>query len=597
GDINGDGCIDIKDVTLLTSENTYNLSYDLASTKSADVNGDGLFDIKDLMIITSDDNYNKAADTVEYVPAAEPFVYERVVLLGVDGCGAFFRNASTPNMDKIFADGAITYRMQAEKPSSSAPCWGAMLHGVTYAVHGVDNGIAASTEFPRDSHYPSVFRAIREAYPDATLASFCNWNPINYGLIENGLGVHKDSVGNDGSLTDKILAYLDENDPKFLFVQFDQCDAYGHSYGYGGEKHLNQLSITDGYIGKIYDKLVELGRIENTLFIVTSDHGGTPQGGHGGTTTAEMNNIFAVAGETVVKNGEPYCKSADGVWEDMQIRDTAAVVLYALGVEQPKYWTAVVPGDMFEDVPVTNRPVEPPIPYDYEYRTHENEPTPRVGSEEHLTDYFDKNQITAYLTFDGNTTDFKGNTTVSGGDYSFVEGFYGEAIQFDGGYVELPSVNPGKNSFSVSLWFKSDGVSSDPCLVSNKNWGNGSQIGFVLSLRQHDVKFNAGDGTNRMDKEYKLPKDYKGGWVNVVLVVDRDTDTVKLSYDFGPLVSTDIPGSLITDSFNGISGLVIGQDGTKKYDPLGAIIDEVIVFKGAIKQTDITELAKYYGVR
>lgn len=598
GDINGDECIDIKDLTLLTSDNTYNLTADTAATKNADVNGDGAYDVKDLIIITSDDNYSKAPATVAYVHAEEPYVYKRVVLLGVDGCGAFFKNADTPNMDRIFDGGAITHKMKAETPSSSAPCWGAMLHGVTYAVHRIDNGIAGSNEFPRDSHYPSVFRIIREAYPDATLASFCNWNPINYGLIENGLGVHKDSVGSDNSLTDKILAYLEKNDPKFLFVQFDECDAYGHSYGYGGEKHLNQLTITDGYIGKIYDKLAELGRLEDTLFIVTGDHGGTPQGSHGGSTNAEMNVTFAVAGETVVKNGEPYCKSAEGVGENMQIRDTAAVVLYAFGLDMPKYGTAVVPGDMFEDTPATNRPVEPPVPFDYAHRTHENEGTPSSGSDDYITNFIDKNKITSYLTFDNHVRDEMGKSTLKKGNVNYAEGFYGKAADFSNGCVELTGVTPGKNSFSVSLWFKTGGVSSDPCLVSNKNWQNGKNPGFVLSLRGGDVKFNAGNGSSRMDEEYKLPVDYRDGWVHVVLVVDRAANTVKFCYDFGTLQSAAISSNLKAASFDGISGLMIGQDGTGSYESLNStVVDEVIVFNTALTQDDVTALAKYYGVK
>lgn len=592
GDVNGDGCVDLKDMGLLTSDNTYNLSDDEAVTKSADVNGDGLYDIKDLMIITSDNNYNKAPVVATYVPGVEDYVYKRVVLLGVDGCGAFFRNTNTPNMDRIFADGSVTYKMKAETPSSSAPCWGAMLHGVTYAVHGVTNDIASNIAFSATSPYPSVFRVIREADPNATLASFCNWNPINVGLIENGLGVYKATASNDALVTEKVLDYLEDEDPTLLFVQFDQCDGAGHSKGYGSATHLNQLTITDGYIGLIYDKLVELGRIEDTLFIVTGDHGGTPQGSHGGSTSAEMNITFAVAGKTVVKDGEPYCK--DG---NMQIRDTAAVVLYALGLKQPTTWSAALPVDVFEGVEGAIRP-KPTMVYQYAHRTHENEGTPSSDSEDYITNYIAEDKITSYLTFDNHVRDEMGKSTTENGNVNYSEGFYGKAADFSGGSVELPGVTPGKNSFSVSLWFKTGGESSDPCLVSNKNWGNGSNPGFVLSLRPGDVKFNAGNGSSRMDKEYSLPADYKDGWVHVVLVVDRDANTVKFCYDFGALQSASISSSLQAASFDGISGLMIGQDGTGDYENLtSTVIDEVIVFNTALTQADITALAEYYGVK
>jgi len=66
GDVNGDGCVDLKDVTQLTSSNTYGMAFDEAETKSADINGDGCFDLKDLVIITSDNNYGKAPPVVAY---------------------------------------------------------------------------------------------------------------------------------------------------------------------------------------------------------------------------------------------------------------------------------------------------------------------------------------------------------------------------------------------------------------------------------------------------------------------------------------------------------------------------------------------------
>ncbi len=59
GDVNGDGCIDLQDVTLLTSSETYSKSYADAKTKAADVNGDGLYDLQDLIIITSEKSYGK----------------------------------------------------------------------------------------------------------------------------------------------------------------------------------------------------------------------------------------------------------------------------------------------------------------------------------------------------------------------------------------------------------------------------------------------------------------------------------------------------------------------------------------------------------
>ena len=56
--------------------------------------------------------------------------FKHVVIIGVDGGGAFFKDTYTPNMDAIFADGSFTYDWRAVSPSISAQNWGAMLHGV-----------------------------------------------------------------------------------------------------------------------------------------------------------------------------------------------------------------------------------------------------------------------------------------------------------------------------------------------------------------------------------------------------------------------------------------------------------------------------------
>ena len=56
--------------------------------------------------------------------------YSHVIVIGVDGAGAWFKDADTPNFDRIFAQGTVTYRALSSKPTISAECWGSMLIGV-----------------------------------------------------------------------------------------------------------------------------------------------------------------------------------------------------------------------------------------------------------------------------------------------------------------------------------------------------------------------------------------------------------------------------------------------------------------------------------
>ena len=114
-----------------------------------------------------------------------------------------------------------------------------------------------------------------------------HWTPINYGIVEEGLGIHKVSGLGDAALAQKACQYILESEtaPQFMFVVFDDAD-----------------------------------------------HGGNEKN-HGGWTDGERFVMFAAAGKNVVK----------GEIGDMAIRDVAAIVLHALGYEAPGTWTARSP--------------------------------------------------------------------------------------------------------------------------------------------------------------------------------------------------------------------------------------------------------------
>ena len=88
--------------------------------------------------------------------------------------------------------------------------------------------------------------------------------------------------------------------------------------------------------------------LEDTLFMVIADHGGTNpgngQGGtHGGWTDEEKYVTFAAVGKGV---------SSTGIGE-MNIRDLAAIILYGMGIEAPlfneKSWTSQIPKGLFTE--------------------------------------------------------------------------------------------------------------------------------------------------------------------------------------------------------------------------------------------------------
>lgn len=261
--------------------------------------------------------------------------YKHVILVGIDGAGNFYRSSKAPMIRRMMTEGAGTDRCLTSLPTISAECWGSMLLGVYPDVHGLTNGIVSSTPYTNTA-IPSVFTLIRKCHPDAKLASFCNWNPINFGIVDDA--ATRQGTAHDEELTDMICACIKEDRPEFLFVQFDSVDHMGHAHGYGSPEHLAQIDLCDGLASRIYDAAAEAGIVEDTLFILTADHGGFDHG-HGGDTDGEKYVFFAAVGKTVSR----------GATIDLEVKDIPAIITHALGVKGGETWQAKLPEGLFAE--------------------------------------------------------------------------------------------------------------------------------------------------------------------------------------------------------------------------------------------------------
>ena len=223
--------------------------------------------------------------------------------------------------------------------------------------------------------------------------------------------------------------------------------------------------------------------------------------------------------------------------------------------------------------------------------------TPAIDSDSSLTAKFGADRIALYLPFDNSTSPLIGQYNVTErGKTAYTECVYGQGLKLDNANVLVNGLKVGNDSFTVAFWLMTPGTRSDPSLVSNKDWESGNNKGFIISLREDDIKFNLGDGSERMDSEFPLPDGYKDKWMHVLFTVNRDEGVVGFAYDFGELAVFPISDALSGVSFDGISDITIGQDGTGKYvSNVPGYIDDFIILKGAVTAEDIATLASYYG--
>ncbi|MGN4425815.1 Ig-like domain-containing protein [Bacillus cereus group sp. MYBK30-1] len=301
--------------------------------KRADLNEDGKIDEKDILPLQ------------EQLKQSTNYPYKHVFIIGLDGAGIAVKDANAPNIKNFIANGASTYNAQALSPTISAQNWGGILHGVTPDKTKLDNTIAGSIAFPENSPYPSFMKVLKQERPYAKMASFAGWSPINKGIIEQSVGAHLESVPDD-QLAPKISNYIktEGKDTAVTFIHFDDIDGAGHSKGYGSPAYMQQIEKTDKNVGIVLDAIRDAGLLEDSLVIMTTDHGGKDYG-HGGESPEEKTIFWAANGPGIL--------AKSSITAPMTNMDTAAVVAQALRSNKPMTWDAKTPENLLETFPTS----------------------------------------------------------------------------------------------------------------------------------------------------------------------------------------------------------------------------------------------------
>ncbi|RUT72475.1 DUF4983 domain-containing protein [Flavobacterium cupreum] len=168
-------------------------------------------------------------------------------------------------------------------------------------------------------------------------------------------------------------------------------------------------------------------------------------------------------------------------------------------------------------------------------------------------------------------------------------GITGKFANFNSNSIYASTTNAlynfGSSGFTVECRVKTSGYSSDPSLVSNKNWASGKNRGFVICANTGGTwKVNIGDTQNRVDISGGAIND--GKWHHLTLVVDRTAKLVK-TYQDGAFVGQ----AAIVSTFGSLtSGLpfAVGQDGTLTYGAnVNGNIAEVRVWNKALSESSI----------
>jgi hypothetical protein len=92
-------------------------------------------------------------------------------------------------------------------------------------------------------------------------------------------GIEQESVLDTRGIAQLIDLYTREDlpPPEFVYHELVLTDGVGHDYGPHSEGLEDALDETDRRVGRVLDLLEQVGLREETLFVVTADHGMAPQ--------------------------------------------------------------------------------------------------------------------------------------------------------------------------------------------------------------------------------------------------------------------------------------------------------------------------------
>lgn len=239
----------------------------------------------------------------------------RVLLIGIDGVRPdVLAEVATPNLDALRADGAYTASARTTDPTVSGPGWSSMLIGVWPDKHGVLSNDFTSNRY---GEWPDFLTRLESADSTLRTVAVADWPPLveedsggpligDAPDVKHHLNGYEIGWGAADSLS-TILAVeeLRSGDPDALFLYLGNPDETSHQAGSIGEEYRSAIAEADRRVGEVLAALRSRPGYarEDWLILVSTDHGRTPRGGHGGESPEER-TIFILAAGPAAAPGE-----------------------------------------------------------------------------------------------------------------------------------------------------------------------------------------------------------------------------------------------------------------------------------------------------
>jgi hypothetical protein len=221
--------------------------------------------------------------------------------------------------EQLYRNGAYSWKARTIRTASTLPSHASMLSGVDVNLHKLtwNNWRPAKGYI----HAPTVFHTAEEH--GLKTAAFVGKFKLRHILPAGTVDVFERPGYYCKKVSDEAARHIEREKPTLTFVHFSDPDEAGHSRGWMSESQKRAALAADACLGTIYRALERAGILDETLVIVSADHGGHNHN-HSGALASDREIPWIAAG--------PRVRRGYNIRSSVSTMDTAATVLAALGL-------------------------------------------------------------------------------------------------------------------------------------------------------------------------------------------------------------------------------------------------------------------------
>lgn len=275
---------------------------------------------------------------VESAFAAKPPAVKHVFIVSFDqGNPALLKRTDLPTIHQMVTEGAHTWEAYTIVPSITLPSHTSMLTGVGIQKHQVTwNGYDPKNGLVT---VPTIFSLAKAR--GLKTAMFVGKEKFKHLDLPGSVDkfVWPQPTDDAYAVAQAFVANFDQVMPNVCFIHFRDPDSVGHATGAYSPEKIKALKDCDAALGMIRDAVKAAGVLDQSVFILTADHGshdaqnkeGKTVGSHGSTAPEDVTIPWVVWGKGVKKDFT--------ITAAVSTYDSAATALWLMKVPLPEsFW-------------------------------------------------------------------------------------------------------------------------------------------------------------------------------------------------------------------------------------------------------------------